>query len=181
MSSFWVHLDEEEVSRIREAVLASEKQVKVAFHRALRRTMRAIRTKASKDLRLKLKIPSKVWKTRLRFYVRNREGNQRLWFGLDPISLSRLNPRQTKAGISASGGIRRKGAFMPRKGKLDGIVFKRRPGAPRLPIDKQSFEVEEQVLLYIEDELFSEIEPLLYKNFEKELNWETDDRNPKNK
>lgn len=180
MSTFWVHLDEDEINRVKRELVATHKQINIAMHRALRVTARKIRTKASKDLRLKLKVPSRIWKDRLRLYVRQKEGIYRIWFGLDPISLSRLNPRQTKRGVSAQGRVRRKGAFISKGGKNKGLVFKRK-GRERLPIDKQEFEVEEDVLIYIEDEIFPAFEEMFYQVFEKELRWETDAENPKNK
>ena len=77
-------------------------------------------------------------RTAVKFSYQDGKGN--VWFGFNPISLSRLRPRQTRKGVTA-GKVKRPGTFIVQS--LNGQVFKRR-GPGRLPLDKQMLDIHEE-------------------------------------
>lgn len=173
-------LDEGQIEALREELQATSAQVNTALWRAIRRTARHYRAKAAREVRKELNVPAAVLKRRILVFLKKGEQRHRgrIFFGLDPISLGKLSPRQTRTGVTTKVG-RYPGAFIAK-----GEVWKRR-GPKRFPIDKQTFEIAEKgpqkdLWLWILDELFADIDDIFYRYFEHELRWATRADNPGN-
>ncbi len=145
---------------------ATERQIHSALKRAVSRTTIWASKEAPRRVAKAVKVAAKIIKGRVRFRVlMDRDGYGRVWVGLKPISLSRLNPRKTSAGISA-GPARVPGGFLAK-----GQVFKRK-GAARLPIDAQKLEIADEGGAAV-DSLGDELGDRCMKEFERELRWQT--------
>ena len=182
-----IEIDDSQLQEIANFLVATDKQVETALKRAITRTARNLRTKASSSFRKAFGINAKFWKRRIRLYAsKDRStnpgiwGKSRVWVGLDPVRLIHANPRQTKRGVRTRATGLIPGAFIAtlRSGRKG--VFKRKGPNPK-PLIEQTAEIEKDATALIEHELFSQAEDLLAKNFERELNWETHENNPKNK
>jgi len=145
---------------------ATEKQIKAATKRAVSRTTRWAAKQAPRRVAKVVSVAAKVIKNRVRFRVLlDRDGYGRVWVGLKPISLSRLNPRKTARGITA-GPAKVPGGFLAK-----GQVFKR-VGDARLPIAAQKLDIAEEGGAAVEA-LGDELGARCLSEFERELRWQT--------
>lgn len=73
-----------------------------AWRRTLRKTSNWVKGQAAKAVSSKTKIPQKVLKSRIYFFLR--DGNTgKVWLGLNPLEAERLGkPRQTKSGVTVA-------------------------------------------------------------------------------
>lgn len=154
---------------------ATEAQATKALNTTLTKMATWLRGKSVKGLSDTLAIQQKVIRRRLKSFRLQRRGNGSqitVWYGLDPIALIYLQPRQTKAGVKAYGGRFVKSGFIAKGRNENRQVFTRR-GKARLPLDKQRAEVEDKATIYIEDQLLgtAEFEARFFKIFEHELQW----------
>jgi hypothetical protein len=95
---------------------------------------------AIREMAQKTGVPTAVLKKMTRVKVSNKRDFMRVWFGLNPLNLRDLNPKQDSSGVTA-GPARVASGFIVKK--LKGNVFKRK-GFSRLPIRKQVYDVRTQ-------------------------------------
>lgn len=156
---------------------ASERQVKFSLSRALRRTEATLRRMSSKGLRevLQLRAASALRK-RLKSIKARKVGGLgagdgvALWYGLNdlPVSAFKGRPRENKAG-AAFRGQQFDGGFVARsKAKGKQTIFKRK-GEARLPIVEQLVPIEDAAIVYIEDEVFDQVETIFWQHFQRDL------------
>lgn len=181
MSIIELNLEAQGIQRLISDLQATPGQVNQALNSTLRKMASWLRTRSVRGLSSELKVQQKLVRRRLRTFrlQRTRNGaNVRIWYGLDPISVTYQNMRakQDSTGVRA-GQHRFPGAFMgPRPGvtstKLRGGAFKRR-GRSRLPIDRQRLEIADKAQTFLEDQVIGgiEFEQQFYKTFEHELLW----------
>lgn len=163
--------------RVANDLQATDKQVRLALHRALRRTEATLRRMSSKGLTQELQLrAAKALRKRLKSirlrksaYGKAGEGVT-LWYGLNdlPVSSFKGRPRSTATGASFNG-TDFEGAFVGRskvKGKR--TIFKRQ-GAARLHISEQQLPIEDKAIVFIEDQVFSQVEDIFWKNFTRDL------------
>jgi len=115
--------------------------VKEALRYAVKWTTAAVNSDVRGELRKITGLSAKIIRGRIDVSFRYENHQGRIWIGLNPIDLKRMNPRQLKGSVKA-GPVKREGAWIG-KGKLGGHVFKRL-GPGRLPIEKQVYNIEEQ-------------------------------------
>jgi hypothetical protein len=152
---------------------ASEKQVKFALSAALRRTVTTLRTMAARGLasELQLRTISLLRKRLKSMRARMTSGDGvSLWFGLNdmPASWFKGRAKQTKTGAGKQG-QEFAGAFVAKsrfKGRV--TVFKRTSKA-RLHIAEQNLAVADRATVFIEDEIFEQLETIFWKNFRRDL------------
>lgn len=118
---------------------ASPKQVDRALRTTVNRMAAWLRRKAGREVSSELRIGLDVLRYRMRTLRRGGGGDRSasLWFGLNPIALSHMSPREIARGVKA-GPAYVKGAFIAKR-----QVFKRR-GEARLPIDKATVPIQEK-------------------------------------
>jgi hypothetical protein len=121
---------------------SQKKYVREATREAIKETVAQLRSGyAYKEMARETGIPESVIKKLARTKFSNKRDYVRVWFGLNPVNLKDLKPKQDASGVTAGparvpNGFIAKGNF---KGK--GQVFKRK-GMARLPIQKQVYNVE---------------------------------------
>lgn len=165
-------IDTTQLRAVADELQASEKQVRAAFSRACQRTATTLRTRAARGLASELQLRTiSLLRNRLKsLRLRSQAEGVQLWFGLNdmPASWFKGRKRQTAAGAEVRGQTIQ-GGFVARskyKGRL--TVFKRKSGE-RLPIVEQGLPVEDQAVVFIEDEIFVQTESIFMDNFMREL------------
>lgn len=168
-------IDAAEMRRIADDLGASEKDLRLAFSRALSRTSRTLRAQARKNLREGLDLrAASVLKARLalkRYRPRGSGlGAARLWVGANdmPAHYFKGTPRRTQGGARV-GSRSFPDAFVARaQGAGTRMVFKR-VGRERLPIRKETVSVQKEVNEVLDEEVFDQINDLLLQNFRAEI------------
>ena len=152
---------------------ASEKQFKAALSRACNRTAATLRRMSARGLKDELQLRTlSVLRKRLKsikLKAKSKTGLV-LWYGLNdlPVSSFKGRVRQTKEGADFRG-HQFKGAFVAKSGiKGKRTVFKR-SGSDRLPIAEQLMPIKDKADVFIEDEIFVQVEELFWNNFRRDL------------
>ncbi|QOE32741.1 hypothetical protein CPT_Mano_008 [Achromobacter phage Mano] len=164
------------LQRIALDIMATEQQAERALRSTLGKMAAWLRVRSLRGLAPHLQVTQKVLRRRLKsFRLKATPGGGEItvWYGLDPIGLIYLGAKQTGAGVTA-GAHKRKSAFIANGRNGNRQVFKR-TGKARLPIEKQTLDVQEKAQTYIEDKLLGTagFEAQFFKTFEHELQWQT--------
>lgn len=126
------------LDRIAGQLDATPKQVDRALRITTNRMAAFLRRKAARELSKDLRVSLDVLRYRMKSLKAggyNQGAHKaRVWFGLNPLALKHLGPRQVAKGVKA-GPLYVKGAFMAK-----GQVFKRL-GRKRLPIDQVTYPI----------------------------------------
>ncbi|NSY36870.1 phage tail protein [Leisingera sp. ANG59] len=165
--------DARELKRIADEFEASEKDLRFAYSRALRRTAQTMKTRARKGLRteLELRTAAELRKRLQGFrFKRGKElGEVRMWFGLNDMRVSKFKGRPARTGSGARYGQQDfSGGFIGRNRAGKRTVFKRET-ADRVSAREVKMPIEDKAQIYIEDEVFDEIEEVFFKNFRAEV------------
>jgi hypothetical protein len=165
--------DARELKRIADEFEASEKDLRFAYSRALRRTAQTMKTRARKGLRTELQLRTAAeLRKRLqgfRFSRGKSLGEVRMWFGLNDMRVSAFKGRALRTGGGARyGGRDFPGAFVGRNSKGRPTVM-RRATQRAYPIKEERMPIEDKAQILIEDEVFDEIEEVFFKNFRAEV------------
>lgn len=150
-------------------------QVEAALRSTLAKMASWLRALSVRGLARELQIGVKVMRRRLKAFRLRKSADGAsiaVWYGLDPVAMVHLGARQTRAGVTA-GKHKRAGAFIAGKGE-GRQVFKRRSAA-RLPIDKQTVDIQDKAQAWLEDEAIggAAFERKFIATFEHELKWRT--------
>lgn len=160
--------------RIGDELGATEKQVKLALNRAMRRTEATLRRMSSKGLTQELQLRAAgVLRNRLKsikLKMATSDASMALWYGLNdlPVSAFKGRPSRTSGGASFRG-QEFDGGFVGRS-KIKGrqTIFKRR-GQDRLPVVEQLFPIKDKAEVFIEDEIFTGLEDVFWQHFRRDL------------
>ena len=149
----------------------NEKIIQASVKDGMRKVGAYLKKQALKEMKDETRLKLTLLRNRVKSfrYVNGKFTGAKVWFGLRPVSLKYLNPRQTKDGVKA-GPFKVQGGFISKK--LGGPVFKRR-ASDRLPIDRQSFDLKEAGLNTAKDVAFSDWQTVFNKEFERALRWRT--------
>lgn len=166
-------IDYGDLVALQDELAASDRQVYQAFNRALTRTAGTLRRMSSKGLKDELQLRNaKAIRKRLRT-LRLKRGKLldevRLWYGTNDLPVSAFKGTPSKTGRGATfRGQDFPGAFIA-KGK-DGkrTIFKRR-SRDRLPLIEQTMPVKDKMDVFLEDEIFTEVEAIFFKHFRADL------------
>lgn len=159
---------------------ATDKQVHLALNRALRRTEATMRKMSLKGLRKELALrTASTLRKRVKAlsikmggkpHIRSTWTNVGLWFGLNDLPVSSFKGRPKKSSDGAEfNGKKYTGGFISKsrsKGKQS--IFKR-VRETRLPISEQLYPVEDKAIVYIEDEIFSQLETIFWDHFMRDI------------
>lgn len=165
--------DARELKRIADEFEASEKDLRYAYSRALRRTAQTMKTRARKGLRTELQLRTAAeLRKRLqgfRFKRGKGLGEVKMWFGLNDMRVSAFKGRAARTGAGASfAGHDFPGAFIARNSKGRPTVM-RRATQKAYPIREERMPIEDKAQIFIEDEVFDEIEEVFFKHFRAEV------------
>lgn len=171
-----VEIDARDIERVVKELGATAQQVQRALNSTLRKMASWVKTRSVRGLSGELAIQQKVIRKRLRAikFRRTSDGGAevKLWYGLNPISLIYLGAKQNAKGVRASGSRFVQSAFIPKNKR--GAVFKR-VGKSRLPIEKQTAEIQTKAERFLDDGLLNspEFESQFFKTLMHELKWQT--------
>lgn len=155
---------------------ATNNQVKFALSRALRRTEATLRRMSAKGLTRVLQLRTmgsmrkRLKSIKMRKFGLNAGDGVGLWYGLNeiPVSSFKGRPRKTEGGAEFRG-QNYEGAFVA-KSKFKGkqTIFRRATEKP-LPITEQLHKIEDKAIVFIEDEVFDQIEKIFWQHFRRDL------------
>lgn len=107
--------------------------MQAAWRRTLRKVAAWIKTQTAREVSAATKIPQKVIKGRLYFFLRSMDAGK-VWLGLNPIEAHRLGTvSKTRKGMRA-GRTTFEGAWRQTKAKPNGPIY-RRTGTGRTPYE----------------------------------------------
>jgi hypothetical protein len=168
-------IDASELDRIAREFEASEKDLRLAYARALARTARTLRTQARKALREGLDLRSAaILKARLRLAKMRPRGQKigaaRLWVGANDLPATALKgkTRQTATGASV-GGRDIDGAFVGTSDTSARQMVFKRSGRTRLPIFRVTVSVQDEITEILERKVFGDMAEAFMKNFRAEV------------
>lgn len=172
-----IQIDTKDMERAVAELAATPVQLERALRSTLRKMAAWARTRSVKGLSDTLKIQQKVIRRRLRrIKAKNTPGGVEvsIWYGLNPLALIHLQARETSTGVRASGGRFAKSAFKATAKNGKEQVFKRR-GAARLPLEKQTTDIQDQAEKFLDGGLLrsAAFETQFYKTLDHELRWQT--------
>jgi len=143
---------------------ATPARVQIAARRAIAKATKWANDKILGEMPELTGIRARIIKGRVRMDIKEASG--RVWFGLNPVSAGRLDPRQDESGVTADG-FEFAGAFIV--DSLGGNVFKRR-GAGHLPIDKQEVTIAEKAAIGVR-QIAAETQAQFFKELRNQLKW----------
>lgn len=162
--------DDKQIDDLAEALGATDKDVKRAMNRAVKRTAGTIRRMSSKGLQseLGLKNATAIRRRIKDFRVGKGGGSVKLWYGVNDLPISAFPGRMKQTGDGVQvGAITLPGAFLTKvRGKRSAYV---RTGRGRWAIREATVPIEDRARIYLEDEVFVEIEAILWKHFSNEI------------
>lgn len=144
---------------------ATPRQVDRALRITVNRMAGWLRRKAGREVSEELRVGLDVLRYRMRTLRRGAGGDRSasLWFGLNPIALTHMDPREVARGVKA-GPAYVKGGFIAK-----GQAFKRR-GKSRLPIERATMPIQEKADKALEAVVSSvDFERRFLDTFEREL------------
>lgn len=155
----------------------TEKQAKFALSRALRRTAATLRRMSERGLKSELDIKKLAYlRRRLRFsrFSRGTFEGARLWYGANDIPVSALRGRIKKTGKGASfsgkaGSEEFAGGFVRKSRRGWGRTIFVRKGKKSHPIGEVELPVKDKMDIFVEDEVFDQINDIFWKHFERDM------------
>jgi len=162
--------DDKQITDLAAELGASDKDVKRAMNRAVKRTAGTIRRMSSKGLQTELGLRNATAiRRRIKEYrVGKGRGSVKLWYGVNDLPISAFPGRKRVTGDGVQvGEIRIDGAFLTKiRGKQSAYI---RHGRGRWDIREATVPIEDRARVYLEDEVFVEIEAILWKHFSHEI------------
>lgn len=149
---------------------ATPKQLDLARNRAVKRTAGTIRRLASTGLKTELGLRNaKALRRRVKeFKVGKGRNSLKIWFGANdlPFSAFKGRPRQVPGGVQF-GNTMVHGAFIAKVSGRRGVF--QRVGARAYPIVEATLPVADRMMIYLEDEVFIDVDNIFFKHFTAEI------------
>lgn len=175
MTGLYMQLDEEKLDRL-VGLFAdlSPQLIKLAFHRAQRRTEGTIRQQAVRLMQQRLNLAAgaqKRLKTRIQAYMKPSAADaseMKYWFGLNGLdpAMFRGGIRRVKGGLMIRG-IYYERAFVSLIGGRKKVM--QRVGQSAYPIVNITIPISDEMTVALEDELFERIPDIFLRHFETDL------------
>ena len=168
-----IDIDSEGIEPLLLELNLAPKKVNAAFNRGLKRTAATLRRQAGKALKTKLDLRnSKALKRRLKMIKLTNLGNRKeagLWFGANdlPVSAFKGRPSKTANGATFKGHEFKQAFIGKRKDGVRTLFY--RKGKGRFPIQECKLPVADKIQVFVEDEIFTEIDPIFKNHFERDL------------
>lgn len=175
-----LEIDAGQINDLVEELGLTQKQAKFALARALRRTAGTLRRMSERGLKSKLDVRKMAYlRRRLKFarFSRANFDGARIWYGTNDMPVSALKGRvkKTRTGASFSGKAGNHefdGAFVAKsKRSWTGgrrTIFARKSGK-RLPIAEVQLPVQDDMNIFIEDEVFDQVNDIFWRHFERDM------------
>ena len=177
MSDFMqININMMQVKDIMQQFPINDTLLEKSFQSALIKAGRYLKNMAQTSMSQELKVSIDILRKRLQQYRINSR-QIKLFFGTNPVSLSRLNPRQTNTGVDTKP-VSVPHAFIARmtpQAKRSNVY--KRTSKKRLPIEKQFYDIHDRSAKIIEDiamlNAVNGWHDVFMIAFEKELIWRT--------
>jgi hypothetical protein len=177
-----IEVDTDTMRRMIFDLKATEQQADKAMFSTMSKMAAWVRTRSVRGLSDKLKIQQKILRGRTRTFRWHgggsssvlRNGDMKVWYGLNPVPWSRLSPRASKkGGVAAVGNRHDPEAFIANYGGHPEVL--KRKGKARNPLEVIKADIHDPSVTYIEDFVLAgaEFENQFMKIFERELKWRT--------
>ncbi len=161
-----VTIDADQFTALKKRFNATKQEVQDALRDATKDTADDIKGLDS-ELGAALKIAPELLKNRITLRYRYKSGNGMFWFGMNPINLGSLNPKQNGQSVIAGPvTVNGPGAFISEK--MGGQVF-RRYGTHRLMITKQVYDIANISRETVREKIFPMISDIFHQNLESKL------------
>lgn len=170
-------IDWSSLVRVADELGGTDKQVKLALSRALRRTEATLRKMSSKGLQRELELrAASALRKRLKSIKLRKTGGLGagnevgLWYGLNPLPVSAFKGgvRQTDFGATKKDWYFEGGFIAKSSVKGSKTIFKRK-GKERLSIEEQTILIEDRAITFIEDKVFDQVEDIFWQHFRRDL------------
>lgn len=168
-------IEARELGRVIQRVGASDVLARQALGSTLRKLASWVRSRSTKDLSKALRVQQKIIRRRVATTrLRRAPSGARIsiWYGLNPIALIHLGAKQNRQGLLAMGGRTVRSGFIA-TGKRGSLQAFKRKGKGRLPLKRQTVEIERESSAYIRHDLLDEGEfrSRFLRTFEHEMRW----------
>lgn len=169
----YVDVESENIDALLLELNLAPQKVNAAFNRGLKRTAASLRRQAGKTLKTELELRnSKALKRRLKMLKLTNRGNHKeagIWFGANdlPVSAFKGRPNKTATGATFKGHEFKQAFIGKRKDGVRTLFY--RKGKGRYPIKECKLPIADKIQVFVEDEIFTEIEPIFKKHFERDL------------
>ncbi|MBU1001920.1 MAG: phage tail protein [Proteobacteria bacterium] len=170
MASVYLQTNTLDVERIAQQFAATKTQVEKAARRAVRKLVRWVQSSSLREASRDTGIKRKILAHRLRMSMTGGQFTARVWYGLNAIPLSALEPKQTATGVTA-GPVERRHAFIVHHG-AKGQVYRRVHRDQRLPLAVQYENIADEFRRVLLTDINPRFERMFSKYFEQELRWE---------
>lgn len=167
------------IQAIADEWLPDKATMQKAMGAARKKTIRWAVAVAVREIRMQKPIPAAVLRARITGYFA--EG--RIFFGLRPIPLFLLDPKQTRRGVKAKGGVDIPGAFIVDSLEWENTVFRRNGRFKEVQgktkklwremLDYERLHFEDEAHRVIKADIMPYIAAKYYKFLEHELSWRT--------
>lgn len=170
-------LDAKQIGTLVTELGVTEKQAKFALSRALNRTAATLRRMSERGLKSELDIKKLSYLRKrlksIRFKRANFDG-MKLWYGLNDMPVSALRGRITAArkGAQFSGKAGSQvfaDGFIRKSARGYGRTILMRKGKARLPLDEAAMPVKDRMDVFVEDEVFVQVDEIFWKHFERDM------------
>ena len=171
-------IDGRELAKIGEELQATEKEIRYAFSRALRRTASTLRKESSKGLQSELGLRrAKLLRRRLKdFRIKRGKtmGEVKLWYGLNNLPVSEFKGQVSEASGGAqfrgkAGRHTIEGGFVRKKGGKGKKTILRRVKRTTYPVAETTLPINDKAAVFLEDEVFTELESIFWRAFRDDL------------
>ena len=173
-------LDARQINNLITELGLTERQAKFALGRALRRTAATLRKRSERGLMTMLQMKKLAYLRRRLKFSRFSKGTfegARLWYGANDVPISALKGTIEKDGKGASfsgaaGSFSYPGGFVGKSKRgwtKGGKTIFTRAGAARLPIREAQLPVKERMDIFVEDEIFPQIEDIFWNHFQRDM------------
>ncbi|WP_171178653.1 phage tail protein [Ruegeria sp. HKCCD8929] len=163
-------IDDTRIEEIAREFAATPRQVDMAGNRAAKRTAGTLRKISSKGLQTELGLKNaKAIRRRIREYrVGRGRKSLKLWYGANdlPISAFKGRPQRVAGGVKF-GDTMVHGAFLATISGRRGVF--RRTGPNAYPVIEATLPVADRIMIYLEDEVFVDIDTIYFKHFLAEI------------
>lgn len=163
-------IDDGRLDAIAKEYAATPKQVDLAQGRSLKRTAGTLRRISSSGLKTELGLRNATaLRRRIKEYrVGKGRSSLKLWYGANDLPVSAFKGRaQRVAGGIKFGETMIHGAFFARLGGKRMVM--QRHGTKRWQIGEATLPIADRMMIYLEDEVFVDIDTIYFKNFLAEI------------
>jgi len=169
--------DAQQIAALTRELGLTERQAKYALGRALKRTATTLRMMSERGLKSELDTKKLAYlRRRLRFsrFSKASFEGARLWYGTNDMPVSALRGKVSTTGSGAAfsgkaGSHAFKGGFVRKSRRGWGRTIFVRKGRGRLPLAEAALPVKDRMDIFIEDEVFDQIDGIFWNHFERDM------------